>query len=144
VNRDGADAQAYALAMGLGIEKYVAFTTFKRDGTPVSTPVWIVDLDDGRVGFWTSSQAGKAKRLRNSPKIVIQPSDGRGKVKDGTTPTDGTAELVTSGPVLDEVTAKVKAKYGVMVGFTKFFNTLGHLFKAKQPYGDTAVVVTLT
>jgi uncharacterized protein len=41
--------------MALGDEKYIRFTTFKRDGTAVSTPTWVVTLDDGRYGFWTSS-----------------------------------------------------------------------------------------
>ena len=44
-------------------EKYVLLTTYRRDGRPVSTPVWWVDLGDGSFGFWTSSASGKAKRL---------------------------------------------------------------------------------
>jgi hypothetical protein len=28
-------------------EKYISLTTFKQDGTPVATPVWVVS-DDGR------------------------------------------------------------------------------------------------
>ena len=31
----------------LADEKYISLTTFKRDGTPVATPVWVVS-DDGR------------------------------------------------------------------------------------------------
>jgi uncharacterized protein len=128
--------------MAISDEKYVRTTTYRKSGAAVSTPTWIVDLDGGRVGFWTSSKSGKYKRLRNSPRITLQPSDGRGKVKVGTTPLEGTANLSTSGTDFDAVQSKVRAKYGFMVPVSNFFNTLGHLGKS-FPYGDVAVVVTL-
>ena len=52
--------------MGLGDEKYLLLTTFKRDGTPVATPVWAAPLDSGEIGFWTSSGTGKAKRITHT------------------------------------------------------------------------------
>jgi PPOX class probable F420-dependent enzyme len=128
--------------MAISDGKYVSSTTYRKSGTPVSTATWIVDLDGGRIGFWTSSKSGKYKRLRNNPKITLQPSDQRGKVKPGTAPVDGTAELATSGPQFDAVQSKVRAKYGVMVPISRFFNILGHIGKS-FPYGDVAVVVTL-
>jgi hypothetical protein len=128
--------------MAISDEKYVSSTTFRRSGSPVSTATWIVDIDSGHVGFWTSSASGKYKRLRNNPKITLQPSDSRGKVKADTAPVEGTAELATSGPQYDAVQSKVRAKYGFMVPMSRFFNTVGHLGKS-FPYGDVAVVVTL-
>ena len=128
--------------MAISDEKYVASTTYRKSGTPVATPTWIVALDAGRVGFWTSSASGKYKRLRNSPRITLQPSDSRGRLKFGTTPLEGTVQLVTSGPDFDAVQSKVRAKYGVMVGISKVFNTLGHLGKGTFPYGDVGVIVT--
>jgi uncharacterized protein len=128
--------------MAISDEKYVCTTTFRKSGSPVPTPTWIVDLAGGRVGFWTSSASGKYKRLRNNPKITLQPSDGRGKVRAGTEPVEGTVELVTSGPDFDAVQGKVRAKYGFMVHMSHFMNVLGHLGRS-FPYGDVAVVVTL-
>ena len=128
--------------MAISDEKYVRTTTYRKSGAAVSTPTWIVDLDGGRVGFWTSSKSGKYKRLSNSPRITLQPSDGRGNVKAGTTPLEGTANLSTSGTDFDAVQSKVRAKYGFMVPVSNFFNMLGHLGKS-FPYGDVAVVVTL-
>ena len=107
------------------------------------TPTWIVPLDGGRVGFWTSSRSGKYKRLRNNPKITLQPSDARGRVKDGAAPVEGTVELTTSGADFDAIQSKVRAKYGFQVPVSRFFNTLGHLGKGKFPYGDVGVVITL-
>jgi PPOX class probable F420-dependent enzyme len=127
--------------MAISAEKYVSTTTFRKTGTPVSTPTWIVDMGGGRVGFWTSSQSGKYKRLRNNPKITLQPSDARGRVKADTAPVEGTVALSTSGADFDEVQRKVRAKYGFMVSVSKIGNTLGHLGKS-FPYGDVAVVIT--
>lgn len=81
--------------MSLGEEKYILFTTFRRDGTPVSSPVWAVPLDDGKIGFWTSSGSGKAKRLAHTERVTVQPCDARGRVKKGTEPLEATARLVT-------------------------------------------------
>src|SRR5262249_60605768 len=92
----------YSPAMALSDEKYIRVTTFKKDGTEVSTPTWIVALEDGKVGFYTSSTSGKAKRLKNNPKVVVQPSDGRGRAKPGTSPLTGTA-VVVAGPGRDAV-----------------------------------------
>ncbi len=128
--------------MSLADEKYIALTTFKRDGTPVTTPVWAAPVDDGRIGFYTSSTSGKAKRLAHTSKVTVQPCDARGRVKAGTSPTDGTA-VVVSGTELEGIRTKVKAKYGVMVPISKAFAKIGGFVKRKkQPYADRGVVVT--
>ena len=116
---------------------------FAKSGAGVSTTTWIVPLDGGRVGFWTSSKSGKYKRLRNDPKITLQPADSRGRAKAGSLPVEGTAELATSGAEFDAIQAKVRAKYWFMVSMSRFFNTLGHLGKGPFPYGDVGVVVSL-
>ena len=128
--------------MSLADEKYLALTTFKRDGTPVTTAVWAAPIDDGKIGFWTSSGSGKAKRLAHTSKVVVQPSDARGRVKAGTSPTEASAVLVT-GAELDGIRTKIKAKYGVMCTITKFLNKVGGVIKRKRiPYGDRGVVIT--
>ena len=128
--------------MSLGDEKYLALTTYKRDGTPVTTPVWAAPIDDGKIGFWTSSASGKAKRLAHTSKVTIQPCDARGRVKAGTSPVDATAVLVT-GPQLEGISAKIRAKYGVMCKITKFLAKVGGFVKRKKfPYGDRGVLIT--
>jgi uncharacterized protein len=53
-------------------------TTYKRDGTAVSTPVTIaVDGDRAYVRTWDS--AWKAKRMRNNPAVLVAPSTVRGR-----------------------------------------------------------------
>lgn len=130
--------------MSLSDEKYVSVTSYRKSGVPVSTATWITPLDNGRYGFWTSSASGKAKRLRNNPAVTLQPSDSRGRTKPGGEVTHGTAVLVTAGPEFEVIQRQIKAKYGVMVPISRFFNTLGHLGRGKFPYGDVGVVVTPT
>ncbi len=128
--------------MSLADEKYLALTTFKRDGTPVTTAVWAASVEDGKIGFWTSSGSGKAKRLAHTSKVVVQPCDARGRVKAGTSPTEASATLVT-GSELDGIRTKIKAKYGVMCTITKYLNMVGGIIKRKRiPYGDRGVLIT--
>jgi uncharacterized protein len=132
--------------VALADEKYVSFTTYRRNGTPVATPVWWVSIGgpDGseRFGFWSSSSSGKVKRLRNDPKVLVQPSDGRGQVRSGTSPAGATAHLVTEGADFDAITAAVKAKYGVLTSITRFLAKANGLIKRRTiPYADVCVVV---
>lgn len=130
--------------MSLGDEKYVLLTTFKRDGTPVATPVWSAPLDDGSFGFWTSSGSGKAKRLAHTQRVTVQPCNGRGKVTAGTEPTDATARLV-SGDEMAEIKRKIESKYGFMTKITKLLGKIGGLIKRNSiPYGDRGVIITPT
>jgi uncharacterized protein len=124
-------------------EQYVSLTTFKRDGTPVAAPVWCIPLDGG-FGFWTSSGSGKWKRLAHTSRVLVQPCDGRGKVKAGTTPEEATARRVEPGPELDDIHRRIVDKYGVFTKITKFLNGVGNVIRRRdRPYGDRGVVVTL-
>jgi PPOX class probable F420-dependent enzyme len=129
--------------LAISQEKYVSAATFRKTGAAVATAIWIVPLDGGRAGLLTSSASGKAKRLRNNPSVTLQPSDVKGRVKDGTAPVAGTVELVTSGPDFEAITSRVKAKYGLMVPIMRLVDSARHLGKGPFPYADTGVVITL-
>lgn len=127
----------------MGTEKYLLLTTYRRNGTPVPTPVWIVDMGDGTLGFWTSSGSGKAKRLLHTSKVTLQPCDARGRVKPGGETAEGTARLVT-GDELARIGDKVRAKYGFMTKLTRLLGTIGGIVKRNRiPYGDRGVIITL-
>jgi uncharacterized protein len=130
--------------VALGDEKYILLTTFRRDGTAVATPVWAVKLDDERIGFWTSSGSGKAKRLAHTPRVTVTPCDARGRVRSGSEVVDATARLVM-GDELEEIRKRIVSKYGVMTKFTKFLATAVGMLRGKRiPYGDRGVVITPT
>ena len=61
----------------LGASWAVRLTTYRRDGTPVSTPVNVA-VDGDRLYFRTYEQAGKFKRIRNNPNVDVAPGTWRG------------------------------------------------------------------
>ena len=95
----------------LGSPRYVRFTNFRRNGTPVSTPVWFAPLGDEWV-FSTAPAAGKVKRLRNNPAVEISASDVRGKVAPDAPTFAGEARLLaaTEAPAAERAMA---TKYGL-------------------------------
>lgn len=129
--------------MGLENEKYVSFTTFKRDGTPVSIPVWLVPLDNGEYGFWTANGSGKTKRLSHTSRVTVQASDGRGKAKPDAPVLEGTARVVI-GDELEGIRAKVKAKYGFATKVTKALGTVVWKLQGKDlTYADAGIIISV-
>jgi PPOX class probable F420-dependent enzyme len=129
--------------MALTDERYIQLTTFRRDGTAVATTVWLVDLGGDEIGFWTSSGSGKAKRLAHTPRVLLQPCNGRGVVKPDTEPIEATARL-TSAAELDGIRQKVVAKYGFQTKVTKLIATLTWRLQGKRiAYGDSGVIITI-
>jgi PPOX class probable F420-dependent enzyme len=98
----------------LAAARYVRLTTFKRDGTPVPTPVWLVRSGD-HLMVTTSSTTGKVKRLRHTPRVLLVPSDGRGKPREGATEVEGSAELFSSPDELTQLRVLLKKRYGVLL-----------------------------
>ena len=129
--------------MSISDEKYISFTTFRRSGDPVSSPVWVVLVSDGRIGFWTAMGSGKTKRLGNDPRVTVQPSDVRGRALAGTEALSGAAEMVRSGRLFDEVQGRVRQKYGLMTTLTRVLATVGVLRRKGMTYADTVVLVRL-
>lgn len=61
----------------IGTADYVLLTTYRKDGTPVATPLWAV-ADDGKLYVWTVTDSWKVKRLRRNPAVTVQPCDVKG------------------------------------------------------------------
>lgn len=91
---------------------YVLLTSFKRDGDGVGTPVWIAPLGDGTAGFTTHSNAWKAKRIRRTPRVVVQESDVRGTPTPGTDPVELHATVHSDAATVARVRSAIAAKYG--------------------------------
>jgi uncharacterized protein len=58
--------------------KRALLVTYRRDGTPVPTPVWAA-LGDGRLYVRSERSSGKVKRLRNDARLLVAPCTVRGK-----------------------------------------------------------------
>ncbi|MEM7340315.1 MAG: PPOX class F420-dependent oxidoreductase [Actinomycetota bacterium] len=126
----------------LAAESYVAFTTYKRSGEGRTSPVWIADLGDGTLGFTTADDSWKAKRLRNDPRCVLQPSNSRGTVKDGSSPTEATAVMV-SGAEFEAVKAAIVRAYGWQFRLIGLMGTVAGLFGRSNTSSNAGVVITL-
>jgi PPOX class probable F420-dependent enzyme len=60
--------------------RYIRLTTFRRSGIGVPTTVWFA-LVEGKLYVFTSANSGKAKRIRNNPRVTLTPSNFMGKPK---------------------------------------------------------------
>lgn len=59
--------------------KYISLTTFRKNGQPVSTPVWFAEVDD-RLYVLSMPKSGKIKRIRRNAQVEVAPCDGSGNV----------------------------------------------------------------
>jgi PPOX class probable F420-dependent enzyme len=86
-----AEAPRIGTAQEIAAHKRTLLTTFRRSGVAVSTPVWAAQAD-GRFYVRSERTAGKIKRLRNDPRVLIAPCTVRGKPLGA--PLEATASVV--------------------------------------------------
>ncbi|GAA3094798.1 PPOX class F420-dependent oxidoreductase [Streptomyces echinatus] len=94
----------------LGSGKYLLVTSFRKNGTPVATPVWVV-RDDGALGVWTVADSWKVKRIRRRPDVLVGPCDVRGNPTGDQLP--ATAEL-TDPATTARYRSLIARKYGLI------------------------------
>lgn len=63
----------------IGKARCLSLTTFKKDGTAVSTPIWFNVLD-GRIVVTTEAKAWKTRRIANNPQVLFAACTMRGKL----------------------------------------------------------------
>lgn len=73
--------------------RYALLRSFRRDGTPVDTPIWFA-FDDGGLLFRTKV-GPKTKRLAASRDVELTACDHRGRVRPGATTVAGRATVLT-------------------------------------------------
>jgi len=91
--------------------RYIAFTSFRANGTPVKTPVWVVPFDDG-YAFTTEAEAHKVRRIRKNNKVTIAACDYRGNISSDATVYSATAFALDAADV-HRVEKLVARKYRV-------------------------------
>lgn len=96
----------------LGRGDYLLLTTFRKDGTPVPTPVWVAPGDtDDVIYAWSAKETGKVKRIRRSGDVEVGPCDFRGNPKGESV--RARARLLDDD-ASDDVRARIVKKYGFM------------------------------
>ncbi|MFI9272296.1 PPOX class F420-dependent oxidoreductase [Kitasatospora sp. NPDC052896] len=100
------EAQLERLSRG----KYLLVTSYRKDGSPVATPVWVV-RDGPALGVWTATDSWKVKRIRRRPDVLVGPCDVRGKPTGLSVP--ARAELLDTAGT-SRYRALLARKYGVL------------------------------
>jgi uncharacterized protein len=83
----------------LATEPFVSITTFKRDGTPVSVPVWCA-ADHGTLLVFSEADSWKVKRIRRDPYVRLAPCSARGRPR---------GQAVDADAAIVEETTRVQA-----------------------------------
>jgi PPOX class probable F420-dependent enzyme len=84
--------------------------SFRQDGTPVDTPLWVVDVS-GRLGSYTDARSFKAKRVRRNPRVEVAACDVYGRRSTGWYP--ATCRIVERPEERDVIFATIAKKYGI-------------------------------
>lgn len=95
----------------LAASKYLSLTTFRKSGAAVATPVWLA-ADGDLLYVITESGAGKAKRLRNSGRVMLAPCDSRGRLNGD--PVEGTGRVLDNPDDVKAVLERIEKRYGLM------------------------------
>jgi PPOX class probable F420-dependent enzyme len=111
----------------IGRAGYVRLITYRKDGTPVATPVWHA-LHDGEVFIVSNLDAWKVKRIRNNGQVELTPCNVRGTVKPGAPTVTGTARL------LDEAgTAQARRYIAAKYFLSRAGNFFARVLRLRKP-----------
>ena len=102
-------AMAHALEI-LAAAKYLSLGTYRKDGSLVRTPVWVV-RDGDRLLVTTQGTSGKVRRIRANPAVVLAPCDARGRLRGDEVP--GMAELQDAAATA-RATGLIRRRYGLL------------------------------
>lgn len=86
-----ADAPRTGTVEEIRAHKRTLLVTYRRSGIPVPTPVWAAE-SDGCLYVRSERAAGKIKRLRNDPRVLVAPCTARGRPLGA--PLEATATVV--------------------------------------------------
>jgi uncharacterized protein len=85
----------------------MALTTFRGDGSAVTTPVWFV-THAGMLWLWTEAGSGKVRRLRRNPRCGVAPCTTFGRLTGAAL--EGRAQFHSGGDGA-RVQSLLRAKY---------------------------------
>lgn len=94
----------------LGTGKYLLLTSYRKNGSAVATPVWVV-RDGDTLGVWTAADSWKVKRIRARGDVLVGPCDLRGNPTGDQIP--ATAEI-TGPATVARYRQLITRKYGLV------------------------------
>ena len=122
--------------------RYISLTTFKKDGSPVSSPVWITGAG-GTYEFTTGGKAWKTLRLLRNPSVRVQVCDMRGRVEPQASTYVGMGEVASSADAVAAAERALAAKYGWQFHGIKIFEGLKGRLSRKGDAHQVAIRLSL-
>ncbi|MFD7642620.1 PPOX class F420-dependent oxidoreductase [Kitasatospora sp. NPDC059795] len=101
-----ADTALDRLAAG----SYLLITSYRKDGSAVPTPVWMV-RDGDTLGVWTAADSWKVKRIRRRADVLVGPCDVRGNPTGEAVPATAT---VADAATAERYRKLLARKYGLL------------------------------
>ncbi|HAM02471.1 MAG TPA: PPOX class F420-dependent oxidoreductase [Acidimicrobiaceae bacterium] len=118
-------------------ERHISLTSFKRDGTPVSTPVWCAK-ENGSLLVFSEANSWKVKRIRHDPHVQIAPSSARGSPHGPAV--DGDALILEDTAEVETLLAR---KYGWMWPACNRLTVLTRRLRRQSPPKSVTIKITL-
>jgi PPOX class probable F420-dependent enzyme len=118
----------------------LSLTTYRRDGTPVASPVWFV-TDRGEVRVWTESSSGKLKRLRHNPTCTIAPCTILGRVTGDAI--YGHARILPAGEG-PSVQSLLRGKYALQKRMLEAYAHVRRRGRPTPPEANTYLAISIT
>lgn len=112
-----------------GDSRYLALTTYRRDGRPVTTPVWLVTLE-GKIYVFTSNSTGKAKRVRATGRVRFASCSMNGRRILGDW-REGTGRVVHDEALRDRALVALQRKYGWQLSVALLVYRLRGLYRER-------------
>ena len=101
-------------------QKYINLETYKKDQTPVKTPVWFV-IENDQIYITTKETTGKVKRLRNNQNGRIAVCSMKGDIK-GNWINVG-LERINEDSDVEKIVKLRKKKYGFSARLISMFTS---------------------
>jgi PPOX class probable F420-dependent enzyme len=111
--------------------QYVALTTYRRDGTPVTTPVWAA-AEGESLYLFSNAAAGKVKRLRNSSRAAIAPCTATGTITGAQLPAEA---FNLTNDQMPKVWKLLTKKYGMAARLFVLYDRMRALLRMKPSAG---------
>lgn len=116
------------MAQTLSTARYLNLLTFRKNGAEVPTPVWFA-THRGFFYVFSAGEAGKVKRLRNSPRARVAPCDVRGKLRGDWV--DAEAFLVEDPVEIAAAHQALRDKYGWQMCLLDVMSRLGGRYDSR-------------
>jgi uncharacterized protein len=107
---------------------YISLRSYKRDGSPIDTPVWCAPLD-GKLVVFTLRESFKVKRIARNPRVQVAACTMKGALLGPWH--DGSCRAVEDPSHAARAYEALTRKYGLMMRVGNVLSTLSGRIKRR-------------